>query len=330
MAATRPEILAELWQSPRMANDQHRKIALVLGSGAARGWAHIGVIRALAEAGIHPTLVCGTSAGAIIGAALAAGRLDALESWIRRLEQFDILNLLDRGLGDGGLINGTKLMDAFAQQIGNTRIEDMELEFAAVATDIENGREVWLKEGPVIRAVRASIAIPGMFSPVCIDDRWLVDGGLVNPVPVSTARALGADFVIAVNLNGDLVGTPGARRRYARPDTSSDNPPSLLAQARNWLAIRRRWPIVGKALFSGTGADEKETPGIISVIADSIDIMQDRITRARLAGEPPDVLISPRLGHVGILEFDRAEEVISAGRQCAERELDEIKRLLEV
>lgn len=329
MAATRPEILAEIWQPSRMAKAPQRKIALVLGSGAARGWSHIGVIRALEEAGIYPTLVCGTSVGAVVGAALAAGRLNQLESWISGLNQMDILSLLDRGLGNGGLVNGGKLMDAFANQVGDGRIEDMELEFAAVATDIENGREVWLKTGSAIDAVRASIAIPGIFSPVCIDDRWLVDGGLVNPVPVSTARALGADFVIAVNLNGDLVGTPGARRRYARPDSAKDDSRSLLAKARNWLAIRRRWAMVGKALLSGSRADERETPGILSVIADSIDIMQDRITRARLAGEPPDVLISPRLGHVGILEFDRAEEVIRIGRECTENQLDEIKRLLD-
>ncbi len=311
-----------------MSGNHNRKIALVLGSGAARGWAHIGVIRALEDAGIRPNLVCGTSVGSIVGAALAAGKLDELESWISRLEQMDIFNLLDRGLGDGGLINGAKLMDAYAGRVGNGRIEDMAMEFAAVATDIESGREVWLREGPTIPAVRASIAIPGMFSPVLIDDRWLVDGGLVNPVPVSTARALGADIVIAVNLNGDLFGSPGVRRRYARPESSTDSR-SGWEKARDWLSVRRRWPVVGKALFSGSSADENGTPGILSVMADSIDIMQDRITRARLAGEPPDVLISPRLGHVGILEFNRAEEVIKGGRDCAAQHIDEIKRLLD-
>ncbi len=288
------------------------RIAFVLGAGAARGWAHIGVVRALVDAGVQPHLVCGTSAGALVGAAYASGKLDKLEGWIRDLDNLDMLGLLDPGFSKGGFIHGAKLMTAFGKLIESRDIEDLPVQYAAVATDIETGREVWMREGLLTTAVRASIAIPGVFSPVNVDGRWLVDGGLVNPVPVSLARALGADIVIAVNVNERLP-APGLRS-YAQPRNDDD--------ASFWERLRQRWT-----------SDEPETPegslpGIIGVSVDAINIMQTRVMRARLAGDPADVLLSPRVAHVGLFEFNRAEEAIDEGTQCVARHIDEIRQLL--
>lgn len=269
----------------------------------------------------------GTSIGALVGAALATERLDDLEDWIHSLTQVEVIKLLDAGLSDGGFIGGTKLMRAFGDRVGEFDIEDCTIPFAAVATDVGNGREVWLQEGPIVEAVRASIAIPGLLSPVRHQDRWLVDGGLVNPVPVSVARALGADIVIAVNLNGDLVRSNGrSEPDDASTEDTTEHTRTWARRAGGWLMDRLPARFNIKRLFAPEhGA---EPPGMLAVIADSIDIMQDRITRARLAGEPPDALVSPRLGHIGILEFDRSGECIDEGRRCAAQELDDIKRLV--
>ena len=288
------------------------RIALVLGGGAARGWAHIGVIRALTDAGIVPHLVCGTSIGALVGAAFACGKLDALERWILGLGNFDMLGLIDPGFSAGGFIQGAKLMAAFSEQIAACDIEELPLALAAVATDIESGREVWLRAGSLATAVRASIAIPGVFSPVLVDDRWLVDGGLVNPVPVSLARALGADLVLGVNVNERLV-MPGGQRRYALPHDRDHNG--------FWERLRQRWS------SEAPEAPNVTLPGIFGVSVDALNIMQNRVMRARLAGDPADVLLSPSVGHIGLFEFGRAAEAIDEGRRCADRHLDEIRRL---
>lgn len=285
-----------------------------MGAGAARGWAHLGVIRTLHEAGIRPDLVCGTSVGALVGAALACGRIDELERWIRRLGNFGLLGLIDTGFSTGGFIAGAKLMGAFGRHIADCEIEDLDIPFAAVATDIESGREVWLKRGPLTTAVRASIAVPGVFAPVLIDGRWLVDGGLVNPVPVSTARALGADLVIAVNVNERMV-LPGGRRRYALPDADETDDGF-------WDRLRQRWN--GDA----PQAPPSPSPGIFGVSADALNIMQNRVMRARLAGDPADFLLSPRVGHIGLFEFERADEAIEEGHRAAQLHLGEIERLL--
>lgn len=310
-----------------MTGSRNPCVALALGSGAARGWAHIGVIRALAEAGIEPDIVCGTSIGALVGSAYVSGNLDGLERWIRGLSHLDVLALLDPGFSEGGFIHGAKLMSAFSKHVADRDIGELPLQFAAVATDIESGHEVWLKTGSLLTAVRASIAIPGMFAPVCVNDRWLVDGGLVNPVPVSVARAMDADFVIAVNVN-ERVGAPGARRRYALPGESSGSDNGFWQRVRVWWAERKLKPAAVEMLFSGASGDSPEQPGILSVMADAVNIMQSRITRARLAGEPADALLSPRVGHIGILELERAAEAIDEGRRCVERALPEIRQSL--
>jgi len=293
------------------------KIGLALGSGSARGWAHIGVIHALAKLGIKPEIVCGSSIGALVGASLACGRLDDLDAWLADLSLRDILRLLDLSIGRGGLIQGDKLAQAFYHYVDDVDIDSLPMTFGAVATDVEAGREIWFREGSLLDAVRASIAIPGMFPPVRHQGRWLVDGSLVNPVPVSMCRAVGADFVIAVNLNSEL---PGNKARAAeRKNRLALSLPQheLIDKIADTLApIRERIETI-----LPSDDDNDHSPGMFETMNASIDIMQDRITKSRLAGDPPDILISPRLAHLGWLEFDRSAEAIKEGKQAVKRAL---------
>jgi NTE family protein len=287
------------------------RIGIALGSGSARGWAHIGVLRALQEAGIEPDVVCGTSIGAFVGAAYASGDLDKLEAWARGLGRRDVLGYFDVTLA-GGLIKGEKLLAFAAQTFLNSAFEDLERPFACVATDLASGREIWLREGAVADAVRASIALPGLFAPQIIDDRHLVDGGLVNPVPVSLCRALGADIVIAVDLGTDVV-----HQRYRKAEAGASRPPGWRLRVGRWL---------GRGGGDESGAFR---PSLADVLANSIAIMQGRIARSRLAGEPADVLIAPRLGQLGLLDYHRAAEAIAAGRKATEHMLPLLENCLE-
>jgi len=293
------------------------KTGLALGSGSARGWAHIGVIHELDRLGIKPDIVCGSSVGALVGASLACGRLDALESWLRGLTVRDMIKLIDLSLTGGGLIQGNKLVQAFCQFVNDADIENLLLDYGAVATDLDAGREEWLRSGSLLDAVRASIALPGLFPPMKYRGRWLVDGGLVNPVPVSMCRAMGADIVIAVNLNSELA---GSRARSAGRETrlALNLPQSeLIRKIVDTLApIRER---IGTILPSGNQTNRM--PGMFETMTGSIDIMQERITKSRLAGDPPDILISPHLAHMGLLEFDRSEEAIEEGISAVKRTL---------
>jgi len=293
------------------------RIGLALGSGSARGWAHIGVIHALAKLGIQPDIVCGSSIGALVGASLACGRLDKLDAWLADLGLRDILKLIDLSISGGGLIQGNKLAQAFYHYVDDVDIDSLPMAFGAVATDVEAGREIWFREGSLLDAVRASIAIPGLFPPVRHQRRWLVDGSLVNPVPVSMCRAMGADIVIAVNLNSEL---PGNKARAAeRKSRLALNLPQneLINKIADTLApIRERIETI-----LPTGDEVDHSPGMFETMNASIDIMQDRITKSRLAGDPPDILISPHLAHLGWLEFDRSEEAIKEGKQAVKRAL---------
>src|SRR6185312_11872977 len=181
-------------------------IGLALGGGAARGFAHIGIIRTLVAHGIIPNVIVGTSIGAVVGGAHAAGQLDRLEEWARSLQPRNIFGYLDIRLNGSGLIGGTKLAAQLEQSLGHIQIEDLPIKFASVATEVRTGHEIWLTHGRLVDAMRASYALPGIFAPMLVGDRWLVDGALVNPVPVSTARALGAEIVIAANLSNDVFG----------------------------------------------------------------------------------------------------------------------------
>ncbi|UCD36460.1 MAG: patatin-like phospholipase family protein [Nitrospiraceae bacterium] len=290
-------------------------IGIALGSGSARGWAHIGVLRGLSEAGIEPDIVCGVSVGALIGTAYAAGQLDMLEKWVRGLHIRELVRYIDIKLVEGGgFVQGKRLMDFLRKHISCESIEDLPRVFGAVATDLSSGREIWFTRGPLFDAVRASLALPGIFTPAKLGKQWLVDGGLVNPVPVSLCRALGAQMVIAVNLNGDIAG-----RHFRKKPSASGREPvpemKLLEKLSNSLREKA----------SSLMPHSPGTPGLFDVLAGSINIMQDRITKSRMAGDPPDVMLAPRLGHVGLLEFDRADEAIKEGARCVVRMLPALK-----
>ena len=288
------------------------RLAIALGSGSARGWAHIGVLRALLQAGVVPDIVCGTSIGAFVGAAYASGSLDPLEGWVRGLTRRDVLGFFDVSLGAGGLIKGEKLLGHTSRLFFDETFADLDKPFACVATDLASGREVWLREGRILDAVRASVALPGLLVPQLLDGRYLVDGGLVNPVPVSLCRALGADIVIAVDLSMDTIGL-----RQRRGDASAPAPA--------WRQTMGRW--LGRE-GDGDGEDVAR-PSLADVVSNSIAIMQGRISRSRLAGEPADVLIAPRLGQLGLLDFHRAHEAIAAGRTAAEHMLPMLRAIIE-
>jgi NTE family protein len=288
------------------------KVGLALGSGSARGWAHIGVIKSLCNMGIHPDIISGCSIGALVGGAYAAGHLDDLETWVRTLRRKDVIGFFDLNLSSGGLIGGERLMNFFRVRVGDAIIELLPIFFAAVATDLNTGREIWLKSGSLLDAVRASISLPGIFAPVRIDDRWLVDGGLINPVPVSVCRAMGADLVIAVNLNGGLIG-----KHFSTGTPKNRGTPKVIGidQEPGTLATRLKSSIKNSvdSMLSQVWRNDDNTPGLFDVVASSINIMQDRITRSRMAGDPPDIVITPRLEHLGLLEFYRAAEAIEEG-----------------
>jgi NTE family protein len=301
-------------------------IGLALGGGAARGFAHIGIIRTLLANGIVPDVVVGTSIGAVVGGLYAAGKLDTLEEWGRSLQGMrTILGYLDIRLNGSGLIGGEKLANRLEEACGQTQIEDLPIKFAAVATEVRTGHEIWLTRGRVVDAMRASYALPGIFAPVLIGDRWLVDGALVNPVPVSAARALGAEIVIAANLSSDIfTHSTTIYAHGAMPD------PEMPAAEEP--ATKRRFPrffspekTVKREFFGGGGR-----PGISSVMVDAFNIMQDRITRARLAGDPPDLLITPRVGQIGWFDFHRANELIGFGTRAAERAVESIQEAIHV
>lgn len=296
-----------------MASDNGLKIGLALGSGSSRGWAHIGIVQALAEQGIRPDIVCGTSIGALVGAAHVAGNLARLEEWVRSLTRLETASFFELSASFTGFVNTSRLRKFLEKHVAeaNVRIEDLELQYGSVATDLESGREVWFTKGPLLEAVWASISLPGLFPAIRHDNRWLVDGGLVNPVPVSICRALGADVVIAVNLNGDIVG-----KHLVKPPKEKKNG---VAEAFSNLVREYAGP-----LFSFS-EEEDEPPGLFDAIAGSVNIAQERITRSRLAGDPPEILLEPKLSHIGLLEFFRAAEAIEEGKKCVGRMLPEIE-----
>lgn len=298
------------------------KIALALGSGGARGWAHIGVIEVLQEHGIQAEIVCGSSIGSLVGGAYASGELQRLHEWTESLTWKDIVTLLDVSLSKGGLIEGERVLKRLQDSFIDQPIEKLDIQYTAVATELETGREVWIRTGSLFKAMRASFALPGLFSPVKRGEKWLTDGGLVNPVPVSACRALGADFIIAVNLNGDI-----ASKRMKRQQASSlARRTTLESLAEEWLPdtlAKGANSLIQKALKPGD-----DTPGYTDVMISAINIMQDRITRSRMAGDPPDILISPRLGHLGVMDYDSAKESITAGRESALQAIPSIQSML--
>ncbi|MGF0538258.1 patatin-like phospholipase family protein [Agrobacterium sp. ES01] len=276
------------------------KIALALGGGAARGWAHIGVLRALDEAGIEVSMIAGTSIGALVGGCYLAGRLDELESFARSLTMRRIAALLDLTIGGGGLLGGMRLTKRMQEYLQGLNIEDLPLPFVAVASELNSGHEVWIDGGNLITAIRASYALPGIFEPIKCNNRTLVDGALVNPVPVSVCRAYEQPLVMAVNLHYDLFG--------------------------------RSAVVKHKAQELGVDADfrkGKNRMGVTAVMVQAFNIIQDRISRARLAGDPPDLALHPRVSEIGLSEFHRAGESIDRGYEEAMSRISEIRRMQE-
>ena len=299
------------------SHSSQRRVGVALGGGAARGWAHVGVLRALEQAGLKPHFVCGTSIGALVGAAYAAGELDRFEKWVRKMGVGDVVAFLDITLSSG-LVKGERLVQFLRRELADRPIESLPLPFAAVATVLATGAEVWLREGSTVEAVRASIALPGLLTPVQRDGELLVDGGLVNPVPVSLARAMGAEVVIAVDLNSDLL---GRHLRRAQPGAEDQE-----AAAGAPELLRRLQDSLGSLLAARTNG-AASAPSLLEVVASSLNIMQVRITRSRMAGDPPEVLVTPRLAHLSLLDFHRGREAIEEGRRAVAAALPQLDAL---
>jgi NTE family protein len=284
------------------------RLGLALGSGSARGWAHIGVLRALEGHGLRPDVITGASVGALVGAARAAERLAELEAWVCTLTQRDVWRLVDTTFRGGGVMTGNRLMEAIAAHIGDAPIETLPLRFGAVATDLYTGEEVWLREGRYMTAVRASSGLPGLFTPTWHEGRWLIDGGVVNPVPVSLCRALGADVVIAVDLSRSV--TKAAMRAPAAgtvPEASHEG-----------TAILTKWSGLVDGLVESFRTRRSE-PGLFEAMTGAVNIMQDRITRSRLAIDPADLVLRPDLAGIQLMDFHRAREAIEVGRALVEQ-----------
>src|SRR6202011_4579393 len=298
---------------------------LARGGGAARGLAHIGIVRTLITHGIVPNVVVGTSIGAVVGGSYAAGHLDTLEEWGRRLQPRNILGYLDIRLNGSGLIGGDKLAAQLEAAMGPILVEELPIKFATVATEVRTGHEIWLTHGRMVDAMRASYALPGIFSPVLVGDRWLVDGALVNPVPVSAARALGEEIVIAANLSSDVFAHSTTVYAHGAATTVPEIPIEAPPPKRGFSKFFSPERAMKREFFGGGGR-----PGISSVMVDAFNIMQDRITRARLAGDPPDLLISPRVGQIGWVDFHRADDLIAFGARAAERAIDSIQEAIHI
>lgn len=297
-------------------------IGLALGGGAARGFAHIGVMRTLMAHGIIPDVIVGTSIGAVVGGCYAARQLDTLETWARSLTVRGVIGNLDINLSGSGLIRGNHLAHRLEATLPDIRIDDLPLRFAAIATEFNTGHEIWLTRGRLSDALRASYALPGIFPPVLIGQRWLVDGALVNPVPVSAARALGARLVIAVNLNSDLFGR-GTIIASHGSDATDDAAAAVTAKGNGLLSMFGGERLLRRQFFGRRGS-----PSIPTVMIEAFNVMQDRITRARLAGDPADVMVSPRLGQVGWFDFHRAAEAIEIGAEATEKALEGINEAI--
>lgn len=339
------------------------KIGIALGSGVARGWAHIGVLKALTRAGIDPDIISGTSIGALVGGCHIAGKLDPLEAFARSLNRRRLLGLIDFRFRSSGLIGDSKLEALMHEHLGDLSIENLDRTFVGVATELATGHEVWLRDGTLVQAIRASYALPGVFAPVPIDNRWLIDGAIVNPVPVSVARALGARLVIAVNLNTDPF-DPSTRRNFEQGQNpfyvSSFPPVAVVSELSEEIAEMVEEE--ASAELAAADADENSTimagirgtlsrlrggtrepereivkraigsrnrgPGFASVLLASLNIVQDRLARARLASDPPDVVIAPKIGHLTLLDFDHADELIRLGEEATEEALPLIRETI--
>lgn len=297
------------------------KIGLALGGGVARGWAHIGALRALIRAGYEPDIICGTSIGAVVGGFYLTGHLDTLEDWARSLTRSRMVSYLDIMVGGSGFFGGKRLEKLMRSYLGDVSITDLPKTFATVTTELATGHEIWIQDGSLVDAMRASYALPGVFPPFNHNNRWLIDGALVNPVPISVCRALGARLVIGISLNGDAFGktTLQTTEEFENAEFNGEDDDEEGTSISKWRAMSPQ-RLMMRQIF-GTG---QKTPGIGTVMLSSLNIIMDRLGRSRMAGDPADILITPRIGHISLLEFDRAADLIKLGEEAVERVLDQL------
>lgn len=300
------------------------KIGLALGAGVARGWAHIGVLREMLAHGIVPDYVAGTSIGAVVGGAYVSGALDSLEDWTLSLSKVNFFRFLDFKIPGGGLFTGERFHKLMLQNYGDNTMEQLETPFIAIGCELKTGHEIWLRRGKLVDAIQASFALPGVFEPVCYEGRWIVDGALVNPVPVSVCRAMGADIVIAVNLSEDLYG----RARAEREGILGPGKFGVFNEILHAPSIGERR--ASRTLWKKLLRHEGEAPSIFANMVASLNVIQNRLSRSRLAGDPPDVTINVRCGHVGLMEFHRAEELIEIGHQAYKEEHQSVVDAVEI
>jgi len=309
----------------------HSTFGVALGSGSARGFAHIGVLKALQEMNIYPQIISGCSIGAFVGGAYISNHLESLEKWVCQLNLKDVLSFFDVSFSGGGIIVGDRFSRFMADYLGEKNIQDFDIRFGAVSTELTTGREVWFQEGLLHDAVRASMSLPGLFAPIKMGDQMLADGGIVNPVPVSICRAMGARTVLAVNLNNDVIGKHFGNKPKSIPiKWSADIIESEEHEPQNHLKQRL---IKGlkqsmNAVFPNRNEHKSKAPNMFDILASSVNIMQDRITRSRMAIDPPNILLEPCLSHVGWLEYYRAAECIQEGYNCVVKVRNEIEESL--
>jgi NTE family protein len=308
-----------------------KTVGLALGSGSSRGWAHIGAIEALEEEGIPIDNVAGSSVGSYVGALYASGSLKSLKEFVLSMDGKKVFSYFDVVLPRSGILNGTKrLKELFSFHTDAEDFSELNIPVMMVATDLTTGKKVVLKSGNILTALRATMSIPGLFAPVMVKGRWLVDGGLVDPVPVGVARALEADVVIAVDLNSGVVSHQKPKRKI-KPAV----PKTVDSTAYDSELLNKMVAYYEHAETSFTSRinellhRESSTPDIIETVMTSINIMQERITRINLAVEPPDVLIQPRLGQLKMMDFDQVEQTIEEGYISVKEKIADIKKLLE-
>ena len=280
-----------------------KTVSLVLGSGGARGYTHIGVIEEIEKRGYKIEAISGSSMGALIGGLYACGKLQEYKEWVLGLDIIDIAKLVDFSFFNNGMIKGDKVFNILEKMIGKVNIEDLEIEYSAVATDITKQKEVWLQKGDLLEAIRASIAIPTIFTPKKIDDRYLIDGGVLNPLPIAPTLSANTDIIIAVNLNA--TNTKQYNLRLPKEEIEKQN------KILEWFFE-----------FKKSSFFDDDEMGIFTIFGKTIDIMQNNILECKMAGYKPDIMINIPNDICGFYEFNKAYEMIELGKMIAKEELE--------